>query len=79
MVTKEDETITNYSSLAKEIRKICLVLMKIVRLVVGCLGVVYGWLEGFFERSWDSRRFGRKLMQASAVLGTIIILHNLHA
>lgn len=27
---------------------------KIVPLVVGCLTVVSGWVEGFFQGSWDS-------------------------
>ena len=57
---EEDEKITKYSLLAKEIRKMHWVSMKIMPLVVGCLGVVSGWFEGFFFlRSWDSRCGGR--------------------
>ena len=45
MVTKEDEKIPNYSSLANKIRKMHQVLLKIVPVVLpGCLGVVSGQL-----------------------------------
>ena len=47
MVTKKDEKITNESPQEKEIRKMHWVLTKIAPLVVGCLGVVSGWLLVF--------------------------------
>ena len=46
-MTKEDEKITNFSPLAKEIRKIQWVLTMIVPLEVVFFGVVSGWLEFF--------------------------------
>ena len=49
MVTKEDEKITNFSPLANEIRKMHQVLIKIVPLVVGCLGVMSSQLKGFLK------------------------------
>ena len=44
-MTEEDELITNYSPLAKEIRQIHKVSTNIVLVVVRCLEVVYmvGW------------------------------------
>ena len=48
-MTKEDMKITNYSPLPKEIRKMHQVSTKIVPLVIGCLGMVSGWLEDFFK------------------------------
>ena len=47
VVTKVDEKITNYSPKGKEIRKMRWVLTKIVPLVVGCLGALFGRLESF--------------------------------
>ena len=58
IVTKEDEKIINYSPLPKEIRKMNQVSTKIVPLVVGCLGVVSGWLEDFFKDFGISDVFG---------------------
>ena len=49
-MTKEDEKITNYSPLAKEIRKIHQVSMKIGPLVVGGLNGVSGRLEVIFQK-----------------------------
>ena len=48
MVTKEDTKVTHHSPLLR-------VLTKIVSLMVGCFGVVSGWLESFFRRSLDFR------------------------
>ena len=47
VMTKEDEKITNYTPLEKEIRKMHQVSTKILSLVIGCLDVVSGQL-GFF-------------------------------
>ena len=47
VLSKEDEEITNFSSLAKKIRKMYLVSTKIVLFKVGCLGMVTGRLEDF--------------------------------
>ena len=46
VMTKQGGKITNYSPLAKEIRKIHQVSTKIVLLVAGCLGVMSGQLGG---------------------------------
>ena len=54
-MTKEDEKITNYSPVAREIRKIHLVLTKIMLLVVVCLGLFVWLVRGFCERSWNSQ------------------------
>ena len=42
VVTKEDEKVTKYTPMAKEIRKRHSVSTKTVRLVIGCFGVVSG-------------------------------------
>ena len=47
MVNKEDEKITNYSPLVKEITKRHRVSTKVVPLVVGCVCVVSCRLEHF--------------------------------
>ena len=57
-MSKENEKVTNYSTLVKEIRKMHGVLTKIMPLVDGYSGVVSGWLF-FFLRSWDSGCVGR--------------------
>ena len=46
--TIENKKITNYSPMAKEIRKMQWLSTKNVSLVVGCLAVVSGQLEDFF-------------------------------
>ena len=46
-MSKENEKVTNYSTLVKEIRKMHGVLTKIMPLVDGYSGVVSGWLFFF--------------------------------
>ena len=51
------------------------VLMKILPLVVGCLGVVSGLLKGFLKDLGIPDVLGE--MQASAVIGTTLILQKM--
>lgn len=47
IVSKENEKVINYFILVKEIRKMYGVLIKIMLLVDGYSGVVFGWLFFF--------------------------------
>ena len=69
---KEDEKIERYSPLAKEIRKMHGVSTSVVPLVIGSLGVVSSRLEGFLKELGIPDVVGG--MQASAVIGTTLIL-----
>ena len=75
-MTKEDEKITNYSPVAREIRKLHWVLTKIVLLVVVCLGVFVWLVQGFCERSLGIPGLLGGT-QGSAVIGTTLILRGL--
>ena len=68
VVSREDEKITNYSPLVKEITKLHRVSAKVVPLVVGCLGVVSCRLEQYLRELGIPDVLGG--MQTSAIVGT---------
>ena len=72
VILKEDEKLANYSPLAREIRRMHRVSTKVVPLVIGCLGVVSGRLEGYLKDLGIGDVMGG--MQTSAVIGTAMIL-----
>ena len=72
--SKEDEKVTNYSELAKEIRKIHHVKTKIVPIVIGSLGAVTERIEKNLKYLEIAHCF--LCLQVTAVLGTAIILRN---
>ena len=71
---KEDEKVSHYRELAKEIRKIYHVKTKIVPLVIGSLGAVTERLEKNLKFLEIPHSF--LCLQVTAVLGTAIILRN---
>ena len=74
VIEKEKEKINNYKELAKEICKIHNFKTKIVPLVIGCLGRVTENLYLNLEYLEIPHAF--LSMQASAVIGTAIVLRN---
>ena len=74
-MSKEDEKISNYSPLVKEITKLNRVSAKVVPLVVGCLGVVSCRLEQYLKELGIPDVLGG--MQTSAVVGTTQILQKI--
>lgn len=65
-MTKEDKKVTHHSPLLR-------VLTKIVSLMVGCLGVVFGWLESFFKKDLWIRDV-LEGTQVSSIIGFTLIL-----
>ena len=72
VVVKEEEKLSKYSPLAKEVRKMYRVKTRVVPLIVGCLGVVSGRLAGWLKELGVPDVLGG--MQTSAVIGTTLIL-----
>ena len=72
VVRKEEEKITNYSPLAREVRRMHGVSTKIIPIVVGALGVVSKNLPGYLRDLQVPDVLGG--IQTSAVIGTTIIL-----
>ena len=69
---KENEKVTRYSPLAREVRRLHNVFTKVIPIVVGSLGVVSSRLEGYIKAIGLPDVLGG--LQTSSILGTTNIL-----